>query len=217
MLIPKEELAGYERWELGSLGDARAQKKKTNGANTGNGVHGAKAGNSAVQELERITAQAQEAGRTAGYREGSVKAQQEAAKLHAIAVEAQKGLSQDGEQMASEVLELALELARQMVRTELKVRRETILAVVREAVDCLPHGTSGAQLILNPADVELVRTHIGDELKSNQCRLVEDHRIQPGGCRIASPVCEIDATLATRWKRIVATLGLDHNWLDTDS
>jgi flagellar assembly protein FliH len=216
MLIPKEELAGYERWELGSLGENRVQRNSAAAAGASHAANSADGASSAVQELARITAQAQEAGRVAGYREGSLKAQQEAAKLQAIAIEAQKGLSQDGEQMAGEVLELALELARQMVRTELKVRRETILAVVREAIDCLPHGTTGAQLILNPADVELVRTHIGDELKSNQCRLVEDHRIQPGGCRISSSVCEIDATLATRWKRIVATLGLDHNWLDID-
>ena len=209
MFIPKEELAGYERFDLGSLGEGRGkQKAQAKGAAETHGV--------ASTELERIATKAQEAGYAAGYKEGQARAATEAKRLADLANEAQKGIAHQGEQMSAEVLDLALSLARQMVRTELKVRRETLLAVVREAIDCLPHGTQGAQLILNPADVELVRAHIGDELTAAHFRVVEDHRIQPGGCKIASAACEVDATLATRWKRIVATLGLDHNWLDQE-
>ena len=47
--------------------------------------------------------------------------------------------------------------------------------------------------------------------------VVEDHRIEPGGCRISSPNCEIDATLATRWKRVIAGLGRDASWIDTEA
>jgi flagellar assembly protein FliH len=208
MLIPKEESASYERVELGALADTRAGKGKN--------AKGTRAPTPAEQELERIANKAKEAGYNAGYREGAARANAEAQRIATVAAEAQKSLSHHGEQMAAEVLDLALELARQMVRTELQVRRETLIAVVREAIDCLPHGTQAAQLMLNPADIELVRAHIGDELKTANFRVLEDHRIQPGGCKIASPVCEVDATLATRWKRIVATLGLDHNWLDLD-
>ncbi|HKO88155.1 MAG TPA: flagellar assembly protein FliH [Burkholderiales bacterium] len=210
MLIPKEESGSYERVQLGALSDTRSSAAQR------------KAGKSTTpaspeQELERAANKAKETGYNAGYKEGAARAAAEAQKLAALATAAQQCLNQQGEQMAAEILDLALELARQMVRTELQVRRETLIAIVREAIDCLPHGTQGAQLILNPADTNLVREHIGDELKASSFRVVEDHRIQPGGCKIASSVCEVDATLATRWKRIVATLGLDHNWMDLDS
>ena len=208
MLIPKEDAPAYERVDFGKLGEGRGSSKKT-----------AKAAPGAApveNELERMAAKAKEAGFAAGYKEGSVKAAAEAQRLNALGAEAQKALSQHGEEVAAEVLDLALELARQMLRTELKVRRETLIAVVREALDCLPHGTQGAQLQINPADIEVVRAHIGDEFKATGLRVVEDHRIQPGGCKITSSVCEVDATLATRWKRIVATLGLNHNWMDTE-
>src|SRR5690606_15424007 len=161
-------------------------------------------------ELARIRAEAREA----GLKEGRAQARQEVERLAKAAAQAEALAGQEAEQLAAEVLDLALELARQMVRTELKVRRETLLAVVREALDCLPHATTGAQLQMNPADVDLVRAHAGEELKAGAVRLVEDHRIEPGGCRIVSAACEVDATLATRWKRLVATLGVDHNWLD---
>lgn len=206
MFIPKEELSAYERWELGSLSEAAAKPKSgaAPGAQSPQNVAVSEA------ELARIKAEAREA----GLKEGRAQARTEIARLANAATQAESLVGQEAEQFAAETLDLALELARQMVRTELKVRRETLLAVVREALDCLPHANTGAQLQMNPADVDLVRAHAGEELKAGAVRLVEDHRIEPGGCRIVSPACEVDATLATRWKRLVATLGVEHNWLD---
>ncbi len=206
--IPKEQLSAYERWEIGSLVESRG---KTGAARS--------AANMAVEptnaaELQRIRDEARESGYAAGLKEGRAQVQAEIKRLMQAADLAESLIANESEQFAAEMLDLALELARQMVRTELKVRRESLLAVVREALDCLPHGASGARLAMNPADVELVRGHVGEELKAGAIRMVEDHRIEPGGCRIVSPACEVDATLATRWKRLVATLGADHNWLD---
>lgn len=210
MLIPKEDAPQYERVDFGKLGEGRgAGRKNTKGAAPSPAA-------ATESDIDRIAAKAKEAGYAAGYREGSAKAAAEAQRLNTLGTEAQKALAHHGETLAAEVLDLALELARQMLRTELKVRRESLIAVVREALDCLPHGTQGAQLMLNPADIEVVRAHVGEELKATGLRIVEDHRIQPGGCKITSAVCEVDATLATRWKRIVATLGLNHNWMDTE-
>jgi flagellar assembly protein FliH len=207
VLIPKEDAPAYERVDFGKLGDGRGAGRKGGRTAQPSGVE---------NELERMAAKAKEAGYAAGYREGSAKAAAEAQRLNALAEEAHKALALHGEEIAAEVLNLALELARQMLCTELKVRRETLIAVVREALDCLPHGTQGAQLLINPVDIEVVRSHVGEDLKATGLRVVEDHRIQPGGCKITSSVCEVDATLATRWKRIVATLGLNHNWLDLE-
>lgn len=208
--IPKEQLSAYERWELGSLAETRGKTRP--GARAAGSARAADA--QQQDDVARAAAQAREAAHAAGLKEGRAQAQKEVQRLAQAAAQAESLIGDAGERLAAEVLDLALELARQMVRTELKVRRESLLAVVREALDCLPHATTGAQLALNPADVDLVRGHVGDELKAGALRLVEDHRVEPGGCRIVSPSCEVDATLATRWKRLVATLGVEHNWLD---
>jgi flagellar assembly protein FliH len=105
-------------------------------------------------------------------------------------------------------------VARQILRSDVKARREALLPVVREAMQCLPDQAQRPQLLLNPADVDLVRAGIGDELQLNGLNIVEDHRIEPGGCRISAINCEVDATLPARWRRVLATLGKDVSWSD---
>ncbi len=112
------------------------------------------------------------------------------------------------------MLELALEVARQVLRADVGARREGLLAVVREALATMPQPAGAPQLALNPGDVDTVRAHLGDELQSGGFRIVEDHRIEPGGCRITATSCEVDATMATRWRRVVAALGSEHGWTD---
>lgn len=89
-----------------------------------------------------------------------------------------------------------------------------ILAVVRDAFNQLIGGETGRQLLLHPSDVQLVRAHLGEELELGQWKIVEDTGIEAGGCRIATQQSDIDATLATRWKRTLAALGQDGPWSD---
>jgi hypothetical protein len=44
--------------------------------------------------------------------------------------------------------------------------------------------------------------------------VVEDGAIERGGCKFQTGASEIDATLETRWRRVVASLGRDDGWLD---
>src|SRR5690606_10610192 len=124
---PKEQLSAYERWELGSLSESDETPQAADAP--------AQAPQETVSEaeLERIKAEAREAGYAAGLAEGRKQAKQEVERLANAAAQAEWLLGSEAEQFAAEILDPSLELARQMVRTELKVRRETLLAVVREA------------------------------------------------------------------------------------
>jgi flagellar assembly protein FliH len=44
--------------------------------------------------------------------------------------------------------------------------------------------------------------------------VVEDPQIERGGCRLETPSTEIDATLETRWRRVIASLGRDDPWIE---
>jgi len=167
-----------------------------------------------VDDLERLHDSARDEGRAEGLAEGRRLGAAEAARfklLLAALEQERRNVETDG---AEDLLNLALDIARQVLQEALPVRRELLLPVVREAMRALPALAQPAQLVLNPADVELVRAHLGEELRLQGWQVVEDHRIQPGGCRLASPNCEVDATLANRWKRVLATLGRDHAWID---
>jgi flagellar assembly protein FliH len=204
------DLLGVRLWEPGKLGAGFAPRK----APKTEKVEKADPGPSA--NLEAMRAKAQEDGYRAGYAAGEIAAGAAAEKLAKIAESARTALSGHEQQIADSLLDLALDLARQIIRTDLRVKREDILQVVREAIDCLPQSTPSPQLILHPNDVDLVRAHIGDEITIGGWRVIEDHRIEPGGCRISAANCEVDATLSTRWKRVIAALGRDQSWIDTE-
>lgn len=167
-----------------------------------------------VGEIESLQDRAQSEGYAEGRAEGAAKVAAEVERLRAVAQAMENSLAELQQQLAEDVLTLALDIARQVLQEALPVRRELLLPVVREAMRSLPADAEGAQILMNPADIEVVRAHFGEELRLSKWQLIEDHRIQPGGCRITSLDCDIDATLATRWKRVIAGLGRDHAWLD---
>jgi flagellar assembly protein FliH len=195
LFIPKEQLTAFERWELGALSESQERTPA--------------AGSS---ENTREAARAE--GYVAGYTAGAEQLRAEVARLRALTTAYEEGLAKLEEGLAEEVLDLALEVARQVLRADPKVRRDALLSVVREALATLPQGVANLKLVLNPGDAELVRSHIGDEIAAGGLRIVEDFRIEPGGCRVSAPSCDIDATLATRWRRVLTTLGKDHAWIE---
>ena len=159
----------------------------------------------------------QASGHASGYEEGMqlgrAEAGDELAHLQSIANEFGKAVTEADEAIAGDVLELALHLAKNMVRTAFEVRPELILPVVREAVDYLPTLQQPALLILHPEDALIVRGSIGHELEKTGWRIVEDGNVARGGCRIDTASNQIDAQIAARWQRLSHALGRDVEWL----
>jgi len=116
--------------------------------------------------------------------------------------------------LAEMVLDLALDVARQVVTGELSVRREHILDVVNLALKQMAESSREARLLLNPEDAVLVRPHLDQVLDKNRLRIVEDVRIVRGGCMIETSQGDLDATLPTRWRQVVQVLGSNQNWLE---
>jgi flagellar assembly protein FliH len=167
-----------------------------------------------ASQVEGIQRQARDEGFQAGYAEGLQKALQENRRFaELIAVFEQ----QMDEQVAGELLALSLDIARQVLHQALKVNPELLLGVVREAIGTLPHVNQGAHLILNPDDAALVRERMGEQLTHSGWKIFEDSRIERGGARIETANSQIDASLETRWKRVVAALGQDSTWLIQDT
>ncbi|MGX4640587.1 flagellar assembly protein FliH [Massilia sp. SYSU DXS3249] len=156
-------------------------------------------------------------GRTAGHSEAFAAGQQETADemaaLRAIATTFGDAVAAADETIASDVLDLALHLARSMVRTAFEVRPELIIPVVREAIDYLPVLQAPAVLALNPDDIEIVRAALSDELDKGGWRVVADPQIGRGGCKVDTASNQIDAQAAARWARLTHALGKNVEWL----
>lgn len=198
--VLKSNMTAYQRWELPSFDSPHARV---------DAVHASRLPTAA--EFEQMQQQAHDEGYQAGYAEGAQKARQMAELLNALDHE----LQQVDQKITQSLLDLALEIARQMVQQTLKVKPELLLEVVRQAIGELPHFSQHAHLVLHPADAELIRKNMGEQLAHTGWKIFEDAQMSRGGCRLETAHSQIDASLATRWKRVVSSIGQEDSWLES--
>lgn len=159
--------------------------------------------------------QGYEEGYEAGLAQGREQARQEALRLEQLAGACAASLAALEEAVGQGLITLALDIARQVVRTTLVEQPgEVIAAAVRDVLRV--EAPDGARLTLwvHPDDVDLVRLHLADELAEGRWRVMADPALARGGCRAESAYGTIDATLQTRWRRVAASLGRNDPWED---
>ena len=112
------------------------------------------------------------------------------------------------EDIEHQLTQLAVTLAQQLVRRELKVEPGEIIGLIRDSVKLLPGNTRNITIMLHPEDARLVRQALsldgGDEETS--WKLVEDPMITRGGCEIGAPPSSINATLENRLSELAASV-----------
>lgn len=127
-----------------------------------------------------------------------------------VSVQAQQA---DAEQVVARgVLELACELARQVVRRELSVNPHALQPVIREALGLLMAESKTALIRMNPVDIEVLEDVLRSEFSGLSLTLLADATVARGGCLIESAGTVVDGTLEKRWMRAVANLGLNPPW-----
>jgi predicted Zn-dependent protease len=87
------------------------------------------------------------------------------------------------------------------------------LPLVEEALSGLARGAQPGALHLNPADLPLVEERMGDMLAHAGWKPFADETIERGGCRVKFDGGEVNATMKSRWDRIVGQLDRDDAWL----
>lgn len=214
---PKSSLTAWERWELASFDSP---------ADSALGI-AAEPGPSAVSdhEVQQIREQARREGHQAGYAAGHAegfvagKAQAEArgreeAEFLAAALEKfEQGIADLNQAVASELLALSIEIARQVVRQTVAAKPEVLLGVIREALEQLP--LLHASIHLNPEDASLARLRAGEQLAHAGHRIHEDTKLKRGDVIIEAGGSHLDASLETRWRRVMDALGQQTPWIDT--
>ncbi|TSE36219.1 FliH/SctL family protein [Tepidimonas charontis] len=139
-------------------------------------------------------------------------AEELAQRVAGILAQAQAELDAVQQALAQQVLLLACDVARQVVRRELTQPLSAVQAVVLEALTMLTDDARPAVLRLHPDDAERLQPALGEALQRQQVRLQADERVTPGGCVLQTRLGVVDGTLQRRWARAVANLGLDEPW-----
>lgn len=114
--------------------------------------------------------------------------------------------------MAQGVLELACELARQVLRHELSSNPNALQPVIREALSVLATDCKAALVRLNPLDLDVLEDVLRQEFATLSLSLLADSNITRGGCLVEAAGTVVDGTMEKRWSRTVAKLGLESSW-----
>ncbi|MGJ7520476.1 flagellar assembly protein FliH [Variovorax sp. LT1P1] len=227
----KPVLSAWERWEMGSVG---GDPSRTTAAGR---MAAARAtlppapppptvpAGVAQTELRRLRNEAEAEGKATGHAEGWAAGHAEghiaglatglaaatahAEQLRALSTSLPAALRGAESAITDVLLTLALDIARQVVHRTLRAEPEWLLPLVQDLIHAEPTLQGEPRLLLNPADVALVKDSLGNELQQAGWQVRPDDSIQRGGCRVQSPIGEIDATLETRWKSVTAALHRD--------
>ncbi len=197
-LIPKEQVTDAAAWQFQPLAGKVVRTDPLDG----------------MSERER---RAYERGRKEGFDAGVratvERAQREhaghGAQLERVLNELRARFAELESAGADAAFDLAVEIARQVVRREVDVSRDAVLAPLREAIALVIDQQTHPRVHLHPRDLDLVRADLDADGAFKGCRFIADAGVARGGCRIETHQGEIDAQLATRWRRVLAALGVE--------
>jgi len=153
----------------------------------------------AYQEaFDQGLAEGREAGR------GEVRAQVD--KLAGMFFDLAKPFEALDAEVERELLTLAMALARQIVRRELKTDPTQIIGVIREAIAALPVAAREVRVHLHPEDALVVRQNLAPTESERAWTIIEDPVMARGGCQVTTTTSRIDARLETRLGAILSEL-----------
>jgi flagellar assembly protein FliH len=214
--IPGEEIDAVSRWSFADV-DAAAMLLEQQTRDRELNEH-----------LETARQQAHAAGYADGFQQGRAQTLLDAQKqvsdyinkqgaetaqqLGALISSAAEQL-ETAEQLAGQaVLELACELARQVLRHEIASNPNTLLPVIREALGQLFSDSKAVQIKLHPLDLEVLQDVLQEEYPNLPLTLQPDATLTRGGCLVESAGTVIDGRLEKRWARAIGRLGQNLSW-----
>ncbi|MFT5502537.1 MAG: flagellar assembly protein FliH [Gammaproteobacteria bacterium] len=174
----------------------------------------AESGIPTAEEIEQWRKDAELEGFEHGYQEGLAKARTEMAPVKkqflGLCDFFQHPLNALNEEVEQQLSQVAVILAQQLVRRELKLNPGEIVGLIRDSVALLPANARSIKIILHPEDAKLFREAlsidqgIGDDEQS--WKLIDDAMITRGGCQIKSESSTINLTLEKRLSALAASV-----------
>lgn len=201
-VIDAGSAAGARSWQAPAM-ESAAGPETSRAASPAGGLVTA----SALVDLQR---EAYDEAYRVGYREGREAGEQhvreQVERLDSLITDLARPFEQLDAQVEKELLGLAMALAKQIVRRELKLDPTQIIAVVREAVSTLPVSARDVRVHLHPEDASIIRQHLAPTENERAWQVVEDPVMMRGGCQVVTPTSRVDARLETRLGKVLSEL-----------
>ena len=141
-----------------------------------------------------------------GMAAGEDKLRLEVQKLDGLLHDLAKPFAELDRQVEQELLMLAVALARQIVRRELKADPSQIIGIIRDAIAALPVAARDVRVRLHPEEAAVVRQHLAPTESERAWKIVEDPVMARGGCEVVTATSRIDARVETRLGAMLSEL-----------
>ncbi|MEB6378287.1 flagellar assembly protein FliH [Leclercia adecarboxylata] len=179
-----------------------------------------------AQQLAQIQMQAHDQGYAAGLNEGRQKghdqgyqdglaqglaqgleqARSQQAPIHArmqqLVSEFQNTLDALDSVIASRLMQMALEAARQVIGHTPPVDNSSLIKQIQSLLQQEPLFSGKPQLRVHPDDLQRVEEMLGATLSLHGWRLRGDPTLHHGGCKVSADEGDLDASVATRWQEL---------------
>lgn len=231
-VIPKAKLTSCERWKLDSFDIPGTEASIKNQQSSNSAQDSDKS--AAAQEIETLAQAAKEDGLKQGYEEGykngfqegqnngylegrqqgESEIQAELNQVNSVFNNLNEQIQSIEQQIAQDILTLAINLAKKMITQALTVHPELILPIVQEAASHLQGSEHRLRLFLNPEDAKIIRQYLVEQSSQENWIIHEDTHQERGGCRLEAGGSEIDASMEMRWQRVLTAIGQTDDWID---
>jgi flagellar assembly protein FliH len=199
-IITAEQLGEVAAWQAPDVG---APARQEHGASTAGGLVTAGVLEDLQQEAYR---EAFQQGLREGFNAGQEQARAQVERLDQLLSDLARPFEELDAQVQQELLTLAMALAKQIVRRELRQDPTQIIGIVREAIGALPVAAREVRVQLHPEDAALVRQYLAPTENERAWAIVEDPMMMRGGCQVTTATSRIDARLETRLGALLSDL-----------
>ena len=215
-ILRREELSGVAPWPAPTVQGARPDPT---------GARAEDVGQARARAEAEGRAQGYQLGHAEGLAAGRVQAAREANELRALLTSLAASLHRLDQATEESLTALALEIARQVLRHEIRTHPEQILVALRQALGAFPLRGGTPWVRLHPEDVALVRA-LAPEIEAAGVSLLADDTLERGDLILAADSEEkwarpdrrwrgrghpegetrLDLRLEERWRQVIAQL-----------
>jgi flagellar assembly protein FliH len=154
-----------------------------------------------VEDIEAVY----EEGRKKGYQAGFAQARAEIDKISKILHFLQQPLRDLDEEVEQQFTELAMTIARLLLKKECATDARHIQQLVHDSLAFLPLQSRNIRVHFSPVDIQLMQ-QAGVDPYAQEWTCVENNSITQGGCKVESDQSQIDASVETRVQQLVDQL-----------
>ena len=103
-------------------------------------------------------------------------------------------------------VELAISIAKQIVRRELSLDSGQIVSAVKQAIELIPRDGEQINIHINPKDEQHIKQLFSSDDKLSKYNLIQDPTIAVGGCKASTDYSLVDLTVDKQVAAIAAQI-----------